>query len=49
MEKVKPVSSQDLYSKISIDFETRILLSNKTSNWFSLYSYYVFVFCWKVI
>lgn len=32
MEKAKPVSSSDPYSEISIDFEARILLSNKTIN-----------------
>lgn len=49
MEKEKPVSFPDPYREISIDFEARILLSNKTTNWFSLYSNYLFVFCWKVI
>lgn len=34
-------SPPNLYSKICIDFEARILLSNKSNNWFKLYSYCV--------
>lgn len=39
--KSKTDSPPNLYSKICIDFEARILLSNKSNNWFKLYSYCV--------